>query len=115
MSNNREGPLKLGLRGRGLGGGHGCQNIKQGGGRVMKNDFCCTTAQDEHSVVNSCSSFVVEKGQLFTFGDARHGKLGLNQESYSNQYIPRKSERFLKFTVSQVSSGGSRMQNDINV
>lgn len=46
----------------------------------------------------------VEKGQLYTFGDGRHAKLGLDHECYSNQYFPERSKRFSKFIVTQVSS-----------
>lgn len=48
----------------------------------------------------------VEKGQLYTFGDGRHAKLGLDHECYSNQYFPQRSKRFSKFIVTQVSPLG---------
>lgn len=43
-----------------------------------------------------------EREQLFTFGDGRHGKLGQDQESYCNIYVPTLIERFKKFHVDQV-------------
>lgn len=44
-----------------------------------------------------------EKGQLYTFGDGRHGKLGLGMESFANQFKPSRVERFSKFIVNSVS------------
>ena len=45
---------------------------------------------------------VSEKGQMYTFGDGRHGKLALGQDSFSNVFIPKKVERFQKFCVEKV-------------
>jgi len=47
--------------------------------------------------------FWSEKGQLYTFGDGRHGKLALGQESFSNQFTQKRVDRFTKFYVNQVS------------
>lgn len=44
-----------------------------------------------------------EKGQLYTFGDGRHGKLALGQDSFSNQFTPLRVKRFSKFIVQKVS------------
>ncbi|XP_070189606.1 X-linked retinitis pigmentosa GTPase regulator-like [Littorina saxatilis] len=55
------------------------------------------------------TAIVSEKGQLYTFGDGRHGKLGLGQESFSNQFTPQKVDRFQKFVVTQVACGGCHM------
>lgn len=55
------------------------------------------------------TALVTEKGQLYTFGDGRHAKLGLDHECYSNQYFPQRSKRFSKFIVTQVSCGGCHM------
>ena len=45
---------------------------------------------------------ISEKGQQYTFGDGRHGKLGLGQESFSNQFVPQRVKRFSKFSVEKV-------------
>ncbi|KAJ8316665.1 hypothetical protein KUTeg_005784, partial [Tegillarca granosa] len=45
------------------------------------------------------TAIITDRGHLFTFGDGRHGKLGLGQDSFSNQLIPSKVERFNKFFV----------------
>ena len=45
---------------------------------------------------------ISDKGQLYTFGDGRHGKLGLGQESFSNQFTPQRVKRFSKFNVEKV-------------
>lgn len=52
---------------------------------------------------NSFHFSPTEKGQLYTCGDGRHGKLALGQESYSNVYIPTRVPRFSKFVVEKVS------------
>jgi len=36
---------------------------------------------------------------MFTFGDGRHGKLGLGEESFTNQFDPTLCYNFLSFTV----------------
>lgn len=36
---------------------------------------------------------------MFTFGDGRHGKLGLGQENFTNQFDPTLCYNFLRFTV----------------
>ena len=41
---------------------------------------------------------------MFTFGDGRHGKLGLGEENFANQFKPSKVTRFDKFIVEAVSS-----------
>ena len=45
---------------------------------------------------------VVDKGQLYTFGDGRHGKLALGAESFTNQFRPFRVPRFSKFKVTKV-------------
>ncbi|KAK3082491.1 hypothetical protein FSP39_012686 [Pinctada imbricata] len=55
------------------------------------------------------TALVTDKGQLFTFGDGRHGKLALGQDSFSNQLFPVKVDRFTRFLVEKVSCGGCHM------
>uniref|UniRef100_A0A8C4V097 Retinitis pigmentosa GTPase regulator n=1 Tax=Falco tinnunculus TaxID=100819 RepID=A0A8C4V097_FALTI len=57
----------------------------------------------EHTVV------LTENGLLFTFGDGRHGKLGLGQENFTNLFDPTLCYNFLKFTVLLVACGGCHM------
>ena len=40
---------------------------------------------------------------MYTFGDGRHGKLALGEESFSNQFQPSAVERFVNFTIDQVN------------
>src|SRR4029434_11021147 len=47
--------------------------------------------------------FVSDGGLLYTFGDGRHGKLGLADENYANQFNPTMCQRFLNFYVETVS------------
>lgn len=45
----------------------------------------------------------LEGGLLYTFGDGRHGKLGLGEENFTNQFKPMLCPRFLKYNVQGVS------------
>ncbi len=45
---------------------------------------------------------VVDGGLLYTFGDGRHGKLGLGEENFTNQFKPTLCPRFLKYNVQAV-------------
>lgn len=45
---------------------------------------------------------VIGGGLLYTFGDGRHGKLGLGDENFTNQFKPTLSSRFLKHSVQAV-------------
>ena len=45
---------------------------------------------------------MTEKGQLYCFGDGRHGKLGLGEENFANQFKPSLVTRFAKFVVDKV-------------
>ncbi|KAK7494796.1 hypothetical protein BaRGS_00013923, partial [Batillaria attramentaria] len=55
------------------------------------------------------TALISEKGQLYTFGDGRHGKLALGQESFANQFVPSRVDRFTKFVVNRVACGGCHM------
>ena len=46
--------------------------------------------------------FFSDKGVLFTFGNGRHGKLGLGEENFANQFKPSAVTRFGAFTVERV-------------
>ena len=46
---------------------------------------------------------VPDKGQLYTFGDGRHGKLALGEENFANQFTPSLVPRFSNFTVQKAS------------
>lgn len=45
---------------------------------------------------------VEDGGLLYTFGDGRHGKLGLGEENFTNQFKPTLCSRFLKYGVQAV-------------
>lgn len=45
---------------------------------------------------------VEDGGLLYTFGDGRHGKLGLGEENFTNQFKPTVCSRFLKYGVQAV-------------
>ena len=45
---------------------------------------------------------VPDSGLLYTFGDGRHGKLGLGEENFTNQFKPTLCSRFLKYNVKAV-------------
>lgn len=46
--------------------------------------------------------FISDGGLLYTFGDGRHGKLGLGEENFANQFKPTLCPRFLKYNVQAV-------------
>ncbi|PFX34572.1 X-linked retinitis pigmentosa GTPase regulator [Stylophora pistillata] len=54
----------------------------------------------------SHTAIVTKHGNLYTCGDGRHGKLGMGEESFSNQFKLEKVTRFDKFTVKTVACGG---------
>lgn len=45
---------------------------------------------------------VLDLGLMYTFGDGRHGKLGLGLENFTNQFIPTLCSNFLRFIVQLV-------------
>ncbi|XP_065508792.1 X-linked retinitis pigmentosa GTPase regulator isoform X2 [Caloenas nicobarica] len=61
------------------------------------------TCGENHTAV------VAENGLMFTFGDGRHGKLGLGEENFTNQFDPTLCYNFLRFTVLLVACGGCHM------
>ena len=52
------------------------------------------------------TTVVSSGGQLFTFGDGRHGKLCLDTETLSNHYTPVLSTRFRDYKVVSAHCGG---------
>ncbi|KAM3862329.1 X-linked retinitis pigmentosa GTPase regulator-like [Diretmus argenteus] len=50
-----------------------------------------------------------KSGLLYTFGDGRHGKLGLEEENFINQFNPTLCTRFLQHSVQSVTCGGNHM------
>ncbi|NXO54771.1 RPGR regulator, partial [Aramus guarauna] len=61
------------------------------------------TCGENHTAV------IAENGLMFTFGDGRHGKLGLGEENFTNQFDPTLCYNFLQFTVLLVACGGCHM------
>uniref|UniRef100_A0A3B3YCB3 X-linked retinitis pigmentosa GTPase regulator n=1 Tax=Poecilia mexicana TaxID=48701 RepID=A0A3B3YCB3_9TELE len=47
----------------------------------------------------SHTAVITNAGLLYTFGDGRFGKLGLQQENFINQFSPTLCTRFLKYSV----------------
>lgn len=45
---------------------------------------------------------ILDIGLMYTFGDGRHGKLGLGMENFTNQFFPTLCSNFLRFTVQLV-------------
>ncbi|KFQ29210.1 X-linked retinitis pigmentosa GTPase regulator, partial [Merops nubicus] len=65
--------------------------------------ICNITCGENHTAV------IAENGLLFTFGDGRHGKLGLGEENFTNRFDPTLCYNFLRFTVLLVGCGGCHM------
>ncbi|XP_064220489.1 X-linked retinitis pigmentosa GTPase regulator isoform X4 [Aotus nancymaae] len=55
------------------------------------------------------TALLTDIGLMYTFGDGRHGKLGLGLENFTNQFIPTLCSNFLKFIVKLVACGGCHM------
>ncbi|XP_075286709.1 LOW QUALITY PROTEIN: X-linked retinitis pigmentosa GTPase regulator [Opisthocomus hoazin] len=70
---------------------------------LRRHKICNITCGENHTAV------IAENGLMFTFGDGRHGKLGLGEESFTNQFDPTLCYNFLSFTVLLVACGGCHM------
>ena len=72
-----------------------------------------STLQGKFLTTVSCgeshTAVVTKDGEMYTFGDGRHGKLGMGDESFSNLFQPTKVKRFIKFSVDRVACGGCHM------
>ncbi|KAF3812733.1 X-linked retinitis pigmentosa GTPase regulator isoform X5 [Mirounga angustirostris] len=55
------------------------------------------------------TALITDIGLMYTFGDGRHGKLGLGLENFTNQFIPTLCSNFLRFIVQLVACGGCHM------
>ncbi|XP_038172811.1 X-linked retinitis pigmentosa GTPase regulator isoform X2 [Arvicola amphibius] len=55
------------------------------------------------------TALMTDVGLMYTFGDGRHGKLGLGMENFTNQFFPTLCCNFLKFTVHLIACGGCHM------
>ncbi|NXL36799.1 RPGR regulator, partial [Glaucidium brasilianum] len=70
---------------------------------LRRHKICNITCGENHTAV------IAENGLMFTFGDGRHGKLGLGEENFTNQFDPTLCYNFLSFTVLLVACGGCHM------
>ena len=72
-----------------------------------------STLQGKFLTTVSCgeshTAVLTKNGEMYTFGDGRHGKLGMGDESFSNLFQPTKVMRFTTFCVHQVACGGCHM------
>ncbi|KAG8508041.1 X-linked retinitis pigmentosa GTPase regulator [Galemys pyrenaicus] len=55
------------------------------------------------------TALITDMGRLYTFGDGRHGKLGLGLENFTNQFIPTLCSNFSRFKIHLVACGGCHM------
>ncbi|XP_054977653.1 X-linked retinitis pigmentosa GTPase regulator isoform X4 [Sorex araneus] len=55
------------------------------------------------------TALVTDVGLMYTFGDGRHGKLGLGMENFTNQFNPTLCSNFFRFVVQLVACGGCHM------
>ncbi|NXN27701.1 RPGR regulator, partial [Nycticryphes semicollaris] len=70
---------------------------------LRRHKISNVTCGENHTAV------IAENGLMFTFGDGRHGKLGLGEENFTNQFDPTLCYNFLRFTVLLVACGGCHM------
>ncbi|CAI5772404.1 Hypothetical predicted protein [Podarcis lilfordi] len=70
---------------------------------LRKHKICNIASGENHTAL------VTENGLMYTFGDGRHGKLGLGEENYTNQFFPTLCSNFGGFAIQSVSCGGCHM------
>ncbi|KAM4601976.1 retinitis pigmentosa GTPase regulator b [Polymixia lowei] len=68
-----------------------------------KGRVCHLACGENHTAV------ITDSGLLYTFGDGRHGKLGLGEENFTNQFKPTLCPRFLKYDVLGAMCGGCHL------
>nr|XP_060626146.1 X-linked retinitis pigmentosa GTPase regulator-like isoform X1 [Anolis sagrei ordinatus] len=68
-----------------------------------KHKICNIACGENHTAL------ITENGLMYSFGDGRHGKLGLGEENYTNQFVPTLCSNFLRFIVHSVACGGCHM------
>ncbi|XP_048191808.1 X-linked retinitis pigmentosa GTPase regulator isoform X2 [Perognathus longimembris pacificus] len=89
---------KLGLPSKLVANHRSPQQVTGLAGRVLQ-----VACGGGHTVV------LTDIGLMFTFGDGRHGKLGLGLENFTNQFLPTLCSNFLRFVVQQIACGGCHM------
>ncbi|XP_023207150.1 X-linked retinitis pigmentosa GTPase regulator-like isoform X2 [Xiphophorus maculatus] len=57
----------------------------------------------------SHTAVLTESGLLYSFGDGRHGKLGLGDQNFTNHFHPAVVPRFLPLAVQAAACGGCHM------
>uniref|UniRef100_A0A8C1KXD5 X-linked retinitis pigmentosa GTPase regulator n=1 Tax=Cyprinus carpio TaxID=7962 RepID=A0A8C1KXD5_CYPCA len=72
-------------------------------GHFRKGRVTHVTCGENHSAL------ITDSGLLYTFGDGRHGKLGLGDENFTNQFTPTVCQRFFDYSVMTVACGSSHM------
>uniref|UniRef100_A0A2K5Q3N4 X-linked retinitis pigmentosa GTPase regulator n=1 Tax=Cebus imitator TaxID=2715852 RepID=A0A2K5Q3N4_CEBIM len=55
------------------------------------------------------AALLTDNGLMYTFGDGRHGKLGLGVENFTNQFIPILCSNFFMYIIKLVACGGCHM------
>ncbi len=56
------------------------------------------------------TAFISDNGKLFTCGDNRYGKLGLNQKTFNSiQFTPTVVEKYAQLNVEMIACGGCHM------
>uniref|UniRef100_A0ABM5FY53 X-linked retinitis pigmentosa GTPase regulator isoform X1 n=2 Tax=Pogona vitticeps TaxID=103695 RepID=A0ABM5FY53_9SAUR len=70
---------------------------------LEKHKICNIASGENHTAL------VTENGLMYTFGDGRHGKLGLGEENYTNHFVPTLCSNFMRYTVHSVACGGCHM------